>query len=54
MPGQIREVYEELGQVLNHPEAFGLGSQVPHQVGRQVGVNPPDVAAGYQRAANAA
>ena len=32
MPGQIREVYEELGQVLNQPEAFGLGSQVPHKL----------------------
>ncbi len=32
MPGQIREVYEELGQVLNHPEAFGLGPHVPHQL----------------------
>jgi hypothetical protein len=29
MPGQIQEVYAELGQVLNHPEAFGLGSRVP-------------------------
>ena len=32
MPGQIREAYEELGQVLNHPEAFGLGSHIPRQL----------------------
>ncbi len=29
MPGQIQEVYAELGQVLKHPEAFGLGPHVP-------------------------
>ena len=29
MSGEIKEVYEELGQVLNHPEAFGLGAYVP-------------------------
>jgi hypothetical protein len=29
MPGQIQQVYAELGQVLDHPEAFGLGSRVP-------------------------
>ena len=29
MPDQIQEVYAELGQVLDHPEAFGLGSPVP-------------------------
>ena len=32
MPGQIREAYEELGQVLSHPEAFGLGPHVPRQL----------------------
>ena len=32
MPGQIQAVYEELGQVLSHPEAFGLGPHVPLQL----------------------
>lgn len=32
MPGQIREVYEALGQVLSRPEAFGLGPHVPRQL----------------------
>lgn len=30
MPGQMRQIYRELGQVLNQPEAFGLGEWVPH------------------------
>ena len=54
MPGQIQEVYAELGQVLKHPEAFGLGSHLPRPAGRQVGVNSSDVVAGYEGAANAA
>jgi hypothetical protein len=29
MPGQIHEVYTELGQILNDPEAFGLGKMIP-------------------------
>jgi hypothetical protein len=29
MPRQIHEVYEELGQVLESPQAFGLGPQIP-------------------------
>lgn len=29
MARQIHEVYAELGQVLESPQAFGLGSQVP-------------------------
>ena len=32
MPGQIREAYEELGQVLNDPKAFGLGPHIPCQL----------------------
>ena len=29
MRGQIQEVYTELGQVLDSPQAFGLGQHVP-------------------------
>jgi hypothetical protein len=29
MRGQIHEVYTELGQVLDSPQAFGLGQHVP-------------------------
>jgi hypothetical protein len=29
MPRQINEVYAELGQVLESPQAFGLGPQIP-------------------------
>jgi hypothetical protein len=29
MRGQIREVYTQLGQVLDSPQAFGLGQRVP-------------------------
>lgn len=29
MRGQIRKVYTELGQVLDSPQAFGLGQYVP-------------------------
>ncbi|HEV2274205.1 MAG TPA: hypothetical protein VGR96_08570 [Acidobacteriaceae bacterium] len=29
MLGQIQEVYKELGQIIDRPQAFGLGSKVP-------------------------
>jgi len=29
MRGQLREVYAELGQILDRPQAFGLGQCVP-------------------------
>ena len=33
MRGQIQEVYSELGQVLDRPQAFGLGKHVPQPLG---------------------
>ena len=29
MPQQLQEVYAQLGEVLNDPQAFGLGGRVP-------------------------
>jgi hypothetical protein len=37
MARQIHEVYAELGQVLENPQAFGLGPQVPLALADRLG-----------------
>ena len=37
MPRQIHEVYAELGQVLESPQAFGLGSEIPQALADRLG-----------------
>jgi hypothetical protein len=54
MPGQIQEVYAELGRVLNRPEAFGLGSRAPRPLAHKVASTRRMFTAGSERAANAA